>query len=101
MPYFPAGSVTACRRSANGACIDPTCAAALVSGQLAAAVLDVFRTEPLPTDSPLWSAPNAVITGHMAARSWPGDVVGIFLMNFRRFQQQLKLRYVIDRARGY
>jgi len=76
-------------------------AAALHSGQIAAAVLDVFRTEPLPPDSPLWSTPNLLITGHVAARSWPQDIASIFLENFRRFQQQQELNYQIDRQRGY
>ncbi len=75
--------------------------AALHAGQLAGAVLDVFRTEPLPEDSPLWTAPNLVISGHVAARSWPQDIANIFLDNFRRYQQQQALNYPIDRARGY
>jgi len=80
---------------------EPALAAALRSGQIAAAVLDVFRTEPLPPDNPLWSAPNLLITAHVAARSWPQDNAGIFLDNFRRFEQQMDLHYVIDRQRGY
>lgn len=75
--------------------------AALNAGELAAAVLDVFRTEPVPEDSALWDTPNLLITGHMAARSWPQDIAGIFLDNFRRYQQNQPLNFVIDRARGY
>lgn len=74
---------------------------ALAGGELAAAVLDVFRTEPLPADSPLWNTPNLLVTGHVAARSWPQDIAGIFLENFQRFQQQQGLKFVIDRERGY
>lgn len=74
---------------------------ALHAGQLATAALDVFRIEPLPDSSPLWTAPNLVITGHVAARSWPADIASIFLENFRRYQQGQDLNYVIDRARGY
>jgi phosphoglycerate dehydrogenase-like enzyme len=74
---------------------------ALHRGQLAGAVLDVFRTEPLPEGSPLWTTPNLVITGHVAARSWPMDIARIFLENLGRYRQGLGLNYVIDRERGY
>jgi len=74
---------------------------ALHSGRLAGAALDVFRAEPLPTDSPLWTAPNLVITGHVAARSWPADIARVFLDNLHRYRAGLELNYLIDRVRGY
>ncbi|HKX56085.1 MAG TPA: NAD(P)-dependent oxidoreductase, partial [Xanthomonadales bacterium] len=74
---------------------------ALRQQRLAGAVLDVFREEPLSPHSPLWATPGLVITGHVAARSWPEDVASIFLDNFRLFQQQQELKFVIDRERGY
>lgn len=40
----------------------------LQSGKLKGAVLDVFETEPLPEDSPLWDMPNVVLSGHLAGR---------------------------------
>jgi phosphoglycerate dehydrogenase-like enzyme len=76
-------------------------AAALQLGQIAGAVLDVFREEPLPANSPLWCAPNLAITAHIATRSWPEDVAGIFVDNFRRFQNGQELNYLVDRNRGY
>jgi phosphoglycerate dehydrogenase-like enzyme len=74
---------------------------ALMQQQLAGAVLDVFREEPLEPDSPLWNTPGLVITGHTAARSWPRDIAGIFLDNFSRYQHHQELKFVINRARGY
>jgi len=46
-------------------------AAALGAGDIGAASLDVFETEPLPADSPLWDMPNVAISAHMS-----GDVIG-------------------------
>jgi len=74
---------------------------ALRQGQLAAAVLDVFRDEPLSPDSSLWSTPGLVITAHVAAVSWPQDIAAIFLANFLRFQQNQELQFLIRRERGY
>jgi phosphoglycerate dehydrogenase-like enzyme len=74
---------------------------ALASGELAGAVLDVFRQEPLRADSPLWDVPNLLITGHVAAHSWPEDIAGIFIENYRKFQRDDVLNYIIDFERGY
>lgn len=75
--------------------------AALKAGTLAGAVLDVFQHEPLPQSSPLWQTPKLVVTGHVAARSWPRDIVGIFLANYQRFTASQPLENLIDRQRGY
>ncbi len=74
---------------------------ALRQGQLAGAVLDVFRQEPLSPHHPLWDTPGLVITGHVAAQSWPEDIAAIFLDNYQRFVGQQALRYLFDRQRGY
>ena len=76
-------------------------AAALDAGRLGGAVLDVFRTEPLPRSSPLWHARNTLITAHVAARSWPRDIAAVFLDNYRRFTAGEALRYEVDFERGY
>jgi phosphoglycerate dehydrogenase-like enzyme len=61
--------------------------AALQSGQLGGACLDVTDPEPLPTDHPLWTAPNCLITPHTAGgqRFEKRVIVDHFLGNLRRF----------------
>ncbi len=76
-------------------------AAALQQGQIGAAVLDVFETEPLPGNSALWELPNVYVTPHCAAASFPEDIVGIFVNNYQRFLQDRALLHVIDFERGY
>lgn len=76
-------------------------AEALHAGELAGAVLDVFKREPLPADSPLWSAPGLIVTGHVAARSLPWDVARIFRENYRRYLGGRELEYQIDFEQGY
>jgi hypothetical protein len=46
-------------------------------GQLSGAVLDVFRTEPLPPESPLWSHPKVVITSHEAGGRPQGSLAHV------------------------
>lgn len=74
---------------------------ALARGELAGAVLDVFSEEPLPQDSPLWTAPGLLLTGHVAARSWPEDIAKIFIDNYWRHQRGDALRYSVDFEQGY
>lgn len=60
---------------------------ALQQGRLAGAALDVFATEPLPQDSPLWQLPNVLISPHTAALSVHENerIVVLFSQNLRRF----------------
>ena len=62
---------------------------ALQSGRLGAAYLDVFDTEPLPPDDPLWTAPNCFITPHTAGGHHDQDerIVGHFLTNLAAFER--------------
>jgi phosphoglycerate dehydrogenase-like enzyme len=74
---------------------------ALNAGRLAGAVLDVFSEEPLPADHVLWRTPNVHLTCHTSAPSFPADIVGVFVDNYRRFAAGQPLRHVVDFARGY
>jgi phosphoglycerate dehydrogenase-like enzyme len=60
---------------------------ALAERRIAGAVLDVFATEPLPQDSPLWTLPNVLVTPHAAALSARENqrIVELFVANLRRF----------------
>lgn len=79
--------------------------AALVEGLRAGrpgrAVLDVFRVEPLPAASPLWSLPNLVVTPHHAALSQPAAVCGLFLENLQRYRTGLPLAGQVRGETGY
>ena len=75
--------------------------AALRDGRLKAASLDVFATEPLPADSPLWSAPNLVITPHVAAESDPQALSRYVLAMIDRHEAGGGLDNLVDRRRGY
>ncbi len=79
--------------------------AALRSGQIGFAALDVFRTEPLPADSPLWDEPNVLINPHSAstASSENGKITDIFVRNLRHYLDgQLDLMSpLLDKKRLY
>jgi glyoxylate/hydroxypyruvate reductase len=80
--------------------IESDLVAALDSGQLSCAVLDVFRTEPLPEDSPLWSHPKVVITPHEAGGT-PQDSLAHVAENYRRLMKGQPLINIADPERGY
>ncbi len=74
---------------------------ALASGQISAAVLDVFHDEPLPAAHPFWHHPRIVVTPHVAAFTNPATAAPIILENIRRFEAGRPLLNQIDPARGY
>ena len=76
-------------------------AAALTAGRVGGAVLDVFSEEPVPASSPFWSTPNTYITSHTSAPSFPADIVGVFVENYRRFHGGQPLLYRVEFERGY
>jgi phosphoglycerate dehydrogenase-like enzyme len=76
-------------------------AAALRTGRLAGAVLDVFEEEPLPADHFFWDTPNLLITSHTAAPSFPEDIVRVFIENYHLYRSREALKYRVDFERGY
>ncbi|WP_051110148.1 D-2-hydroxyacid dehydrogenase [Saccharomonospora halophila] len=75
----------------------------LRSGHLGGAALDVFETEPLPADSPLWTMQNVVLTPHMSGDivGWRNALVEVFADNFARWVDGRPLRNVVDKRLGY
>jgi glyoxylate/hydroxypyruvate reductase A len=74
---------------------------ALDSGRLAGATLDVFREEPLPPASPLWSHPKVLVTPHIASYSLPATGADGVAANIRRALAGEPLLHQVDRTRGY
>jgi phosphoglycerate dehydrogenase-like enzyme len=77
--------------------------AALNSGALAGAALDVAATEPLPSDSPLWTAPNLLITPHISGvsdRLWQRQTERLMDLLERWFAGQ-EMIHQVDLSRGY
>ena len=74
--------------------------AALRSGEIAGAGLDVFEVEPLPEGHPLWTAPNFLMTPHVAADGPYLDErrIGLLVENCRRFDEGRPLENVVDKA---
>jgi glyoxylate/hydroxypyruvate reductase A len=75
--------------------------AALDSGELHAATLDVFETEPLLPESPFWTHPKVTVTPHCAADSDPTTISSYVLRQIRKHESGLPLDNVVDRTRGY
>lgn len=74
---------------------------ALDDGQLSAAVLDVFREEPLPPAHPFWRHPRIIITPHVAAETHPPTALPIIGKAISDFEAGLPLANLIDPRRGY
>ncbi|HLA90106.1 MAG TPA: D-2-hydroxyacid dehydrogenase [Gemmatimonadaceae bacterium] len=100
---LPDGAIV-CNVSRGGLVDEPALTAALQTGRLRGAVLDVFAREPLASDSPLWHLPRVLHTPHVAGVS-PGRfwerLVGLFLDNWERYRTGTPLRNVVDKSLGY
>ncbi|MBZ9860278.1 D-2-hydroxyacid dehydrogenase [Mesorhizobium sp. CA12] len=77
--------------------------AALDAGRIKGAALDVFATEPLPAEHPLWSYDNVAVTPHCAAvyDGWEIKSVRMFADNLARYRRGEPLENVVNPERGY
>jgi glyoxylate/hydroxypyruvate reductase A len=105
-----AAEIAAMRRGAiiiniaRGAVIDEAAmTAALADKRLGGAALDVFATEPLPVDSPLWDMPNVLFCPHSASTVMAENarIVEMFIDNLHRFVEGRPLHNLFDKGRGY
>lgn len=95
----------------RGACIinpgrgplidDDALLAALNSGHIGHATLDVFRVEPLPADHPYWSNPRVTVTPHIASETRPTTAAQVIVENIRRGEAGEPYLHLVDRSLGY
>jgi glyoxylate/hydroxypyruvate reductase A len=81
--------------------IDADLLAALDSGHLQRAVLDVFTTEPLPTTHPFWRHPRVTVLPHVAALTDSRSASRVVVANLRALARGAPIAHLVDRARGY
>jgi glyoxylate/hydroxypyruvate reductase len=83
--------------------VDADLVAAVRERRIAGAVLDVFTTEPLPSEHPFWTTPGIVVLPHVGGLHPTRDtiVASLWVENLRRFVAGQPLLQVVDRARGY
>ena len=76
---------------------------ALTANRIRGAALDVFETEPLPPDNPLWALPNVLISPHSADRTRDSHerAVAFFAHNLSRFERGEPLENTVNKTSGY
>ena len=80
---------------------DDALIAALDSGQIAHATLDVFRTEPLPQEHPFWAHPKVTVTPHIASETRAPLASEVIAENIRRGEAGEPFLHLVDRSAGY
>ncbi len=80
---------------------DDALIAALDSGRVAQATLDVFRTEPVPSGHPFWSHPGVTISPHVAAATRVGTAAENIADNIARAESGTPLMNLVDRTLSY
>ena len=80
---------------------DAALLAALDSGRLSHATLDVFRQEPLPPEHPFWAHPKVTVTPHIASETRPSTASRVIAENIRRGEAGMPFAHRVDAARGY
>lgn len=74
--------------------------AALDSDRLSGVALDVFSTEPLPTEHRLWTHPKVNVTPHMAGPTHISSAAGVIAENIQRMERGEQPQPIFDRSRG-
>jgi glyoxylate/hydroxypyruvate reductase A len=85
----------------GGHVVDADLLAALDSGQLSYATLDVFEPEPLPAGHPYWRHAKVTVTPHVASLTNPDTSLGAVIDNIRRLQGGQPMLNQVDMVRGY
>ncbi|NNE24970.1 MAG: D-2-hydroxyacid dehydrogenase [Rhizobiales bacterium] len=107
---FDAGIFTAMKPTARFINVGRGCALdenalleALTGGTIAGAMLDVFDTEPLPSDNPLWTAPNIFVSPHISGdyKQHKADMAQQFIGNLARYQQGQPLINTVNKQLGF
>ena len=80
---------------------DDALLAALDTGQIGHATLDVFRVEPLPADHPYWHHPNVTVTPHIASETRAKYAAKTIAENVRRGEAGEPFLHLVDRSLGY
>ena len=80
---------------------DSALLAALDSGHIAHATLDVFRAEPLPSDHPYWAHRQVTVTPHIAAETRASTASQVIAENIRRGETGEDFLHLVDRTLGY
>lgn len=100
LSWLPRGAVIV--NPGRGTLIDDAALlAALDSGSVGHATLDVFRTEPLPADHPFWAHPRVTVTPHVAACTRPASAARVIAENIRRAEEGAPLLHLVAPERGY
>ena len=85
----------------GGHVVEDDLLAALDSGRLSGAMLDVFRDEPLPDSHPFWRHPKIIVTPHVAAQTNVLLARTQIIDNIGRLQRGEMPHGLVDRGRGY
>jgi glyoxylate/hydroxypyruvate reductase len=101
LALLPRGRASIVNLARGAHIVEEDLLAALDSGHVRHAVLDVFQQEPLPPTHPFWLHPKVTVLPHVAAMTDFASAAAVVAANLRRLRQGLPLEHLVDRARGY